>query len=58
MSSTELVEAVSALSPDEQNSVLEFIAFLRRRDTLRSPFLRAAEQFIAEDPEILQNLSR
>jgi hypothetical protein len=56
MVSPDLIDAVSSLSPEEQDSVLQFISYLKSHES--SPFLRAAEQFMAEHPEILHNLSR
>ena len=54
-----LIDAVNALSPEEQTSVLQFIDYLKRQNTSRtSPFLQAAEQFIQEHPELLHRLSQ
>jgi len=59
MNTEELIEAVSALSPEQQTSVLEFISYLKRSDASGiSAFVRAADRFIAEHPELLQNLAR
>jgi len=54
-----LIDAVNSLSPEEQASVLQFIDYLKRQNTSgTSAFLQAAEQFIAEHPELLHRLSQ
>jgi hypothetical protein len=59
MTSEHLIEVVQSLSPDQQTWVLQFIEYLKRTDTQgSSPVLRAADRFIAEHPELLQNLAR
>jgi hypothetical protein len=59
MPNEQLIDAVRSLSPEEQASVLQFIDYLKRQSsTGASPFLRAAEQFIAEHPELLHRLSQ
>jgi hypothetical protein len=59
MNTEELIEAVSALSPEQQTSVLEFISYLKHSDTSGdSAFVRAADRFIAKHSELLQNLAR
>jgi len=59
MPSESLIDAVNSLSPEEQASVLQFIDYLKRRNNFRpSAFLQAAEQFIAEHPELLHRLSQ
>lgn len=52
-----LIEAVNALSPEEQESVLRFIDYLKRQNVRsESSFLQAADQFIADHPELLRHL--
>lgn len=59
MPSANLIEAVNSLSPDEETSVLKFIDYLRRQNAAGpSPFLQAAEQFMAAHPELLHRLSQ
>jgi hypothetical protein len=59
MSVQALTEAVNSLSPEQQTSVLEFISYLKRIDTsTTSPFVQAAEQFMANHPELLQRLAQ
>ena len=59
MPSERLIDAVNSLSPDEETSVLEFIGYLRRQKAVGpSPFLQAAEKFMAAHPELLHRLSQ
>jgi len=52
-----LIGAVNSLSIEEQASVLEFIDYLKRQNAgPGSPFLRAADRFIADHPELLPRL--
>lgn len=51
------MSAVQGLSPAEQDEVLRFIGFLKERG-VPSPFIQAADEFIAEHPEILQRLAQ
>ena len=53
-----LIEAVNSLSPDQQASVLQFIDYLKgRKNASSSAFLHAADQFIADHPELLRRLA-
>ena len=59
MTTEELIERVKSLSSDEQTSLVQFIEYLERRHVFASsPILQAAEQFIAEHPELLRRLSQ
>jgi hypothetical protein len=59
MPSESLIDAVNSLSPEEEASVLQFIDHLKRQNISgTSAFLQAAEQFIAEHPELLHRLSQ
>jgi hypothetical protein len=59
MADDTLIDAVKSLTPDEQQSVLQFIDYLKGREAvISSPFLRAADEFIAEHPELLHRLSQ
>ena len=59
MPSEHLLEVVNSLSPEEETSVLQFIDYLKRPGVAHSsPFLQAAEQFMAEHPELLNRLSQ
>jgi hypothetical protein len=59
MSTQELIEKVKALSAEEQTAVIRFIDYLEQRHAPASTlFLQAAEQFMAEHPELLRRLSQ
>jgi hypothetical protein len=60
MGTESLAEVVRLLTPQEQDAVRQFIDYLKRRDTpaSQSPFLQAADEFIAEHPELLQRLAQ
>jgi hypothetical protein len=48
-----------SLSVEEQISVIRFIEYLEQRQvTARTPFLQAAEEFIAKHPELLRRLAQ
>jgi len=56
-----LVEVVRSLTPQEQDAVRQFIDYLKRRDASippESPYLQAADEFIAQHPELLQRLAQ
>jgi recombinational DNA repair protein (RecF pathway) len=56
-----LAEVVRSLTPQEQDAVRQFIDYLKRREaSVRSPspFLQAADEFMAQHPELLQRLSQ
>jgi hypothetical protein len=42
----------------EQESVREFVEFLKAKARLRSPFLSAVEEFINQHPELLRHLAQ
>lgn len=61
MATESLAEVVRSLTPEEQDAVRQFIDYLRRRDPSalpQSPFLQAADEFIAQHPELLQRLAQ
>jgi hypothetical protein len=61
MAAESLEEVVRSLTPQEQDAVRRFIDYLKEREAAagpKSPFLLAAEEFIAEHPEILQRLAQ
>ena len=61
MATGNLADVVGSLTPEEQDAVRRFIDYLKGRDAAvhsESPFLRAAEEFIAEHPELLQRLAQ
>jgi hypothetical protein len=54
-------ETVRSLTPPEEDAVRHFVDSLkRRRASLQSesPFLRAADEFVASHPELLQRLAQ
>ena len=57
MATESLIHVVETLTPQEQDAVRQFIGYLKDRDA-RSPYLRAADEFMAEHPEILHRLSQ
>jgi hypothetical protein len=59
MPSESLTEIVSALTPEEQAAVREFVEFLKRKSPPpESPFLAAVDEFISEHPELLRRLAQ
>lgn len=61
MAAESLVEVVQALTPQEQDAVRQFIDCLKQREAsahVDSPFLHAADEFIAQHPELLQRLAQ
>jgi len=59
MPAENLTDVVKSLTPEEQATVLRFIEYLRNREaSLPSPFIQAADQFMAEHPDLLHRLAR
>jgi hypothetical protein len=59
MAAESLAEAISSLTPEEQESVKQFIEFLRRKaPSPSSPFLAAVDEFIDQHPELLRRLAQ
>jgi len=61
MATESLAEVVRSLTPEEQDAVRQFIEYLKRRDASvysASPFLQAADEFIAQHPELLLRLAQ
>jgi hypothetical protein len=55
----DLAEAITSLTPEEQESVRQFVEFLKRKGSApSSPFLAAVEQFIDQHPELLRRLAQ
>jgi hypothetical protein len=53
-----LAEAISSLTPEEQESVRLFVEFLKRKEpTPSSPFLAAVNEFVEQHPELLRRLA-
>lgn len=59
MDRTTLTDAINSLTPEQQESVRQFIEFLKQKE-LRgsSPFLAAVEEFIETHPELLRRLAQ
>jgi hypothetical protein len=54
-----LVDAIQSLTPQDQESVRQFIEFLRQRGAApSSSFLAAADEFIEQHPELLRRLAQ
>jgi len=61
MATESLTNVVQSLTPQEQDAVLRFIDYLKGRDVSPgsgSPFLQAADEFIAKHPDLLQRLAQ
>jgi len=59
MAAKNLADVVSSLTPDEQESVKQFVAFLKgKKSASLSPFLTAADEFIDQHPELLRRLAQ
>jgi hypothetical protein len=55
MSAQELVDEIVSLTPAEQESVSQFVDFLKQKEQRSpSPFLVAADEFIDRHPELLR----
>lgn len=58
-SDTTLVELIRTLTPQDQESVRQFVEFLTRKETPPpSPFLAAVDEFIGQHPELLRRLAQ
>jgi len=61
MAAQSLNDVVQSLTQQEQDAVLRFIDYLKGRDLSvgsESPFLQAADEFIAKHPDLLQRLAQ
>jgi hypothetical protein len=59
MAAENLADAINSLMPDEQESVRQFVEFLKRKGQAPpSPFLAAVEEFIDKHPELLRRLAQ
>lgn len=56
MAADNLADLIRTLSPEEQESVREFVLFLKRRSS--SAFHSAVNEFVAEHPELLRRLAQ
>ena len=53
-----LLDAVKSLSPQQQESVREFISTLQQGQPAPNSFLSAADEFMDQHPELLQRLAQ
>ena len=61
MAAESLADVVQSLTPQEQEAVRRFIDYLKGRDDPSrsdSAFLKAADEFVAQHPELLQRLAQ
>ena len=59
MAAENLVDVISSLTPQEQEAVMEFVEFLKRKGSSpSSPFLAAVDEFIDQHSELLRRLAR
>ena len=57
MAAENLAESISSLTPEQQESVKQFIEFLNQTGS-SSSFLGAVDEFIDQYPELLRRLAR
>jgi hypothetical protein len=58
MAAQNLADVISSLTPEEQESVKQFIEFLKRKSSAPSSlFLEAVNQFVEQNPELLRRLA-
>jgi hypothetical protein len=53
-----LADVINSLNIEQQQSVLQFIEFLQRKGGQPVSFLAAADEFMAEHPELLRHLAQ
>jgi len=59
MAAENLSDLISKLTPQEQDSVKQFVEFLKRRESSQSSsFLAAVDEFIDQHPELLRRLAQ
>lgn len=59
MAAENLVDVISTLTPEEQESVRLFVEFLKRKGGApASPFLAAVDEFVEQHPELLRRLAQ
>lgn len=60
MAAENLADLISSLTPEQQESVKQFVEFLKRKAlSSQSPaFLTAVDEFIDEHPELLRRLAQ
>jgi hypothetical protein len=59
MAAENLATVIGSLTPEEQESVKQFVDFLKRKRVAPvSPFLAAVDEFIDQHPELLRRLAQ
>jgi hypothetical protein len=59
MAAENLADVISSLTPEEQESVKQFVEFLKRKGSSSSSvFLAAVDEFIDLHPELLRRLAQ
>jgi hypothetical protein len=59
MAAEHLADVIGSLTPEQQQSVRQFIDFLKGKEPpSASPFLTAADEFIDQHPELLRRLAQ
>ncbi len=58
MTAQDLAAVISSLTQEEQESVRDFVKFLKQRPAATSPFLAAVDEFIDQHPELLRRLAQ
>ena len=59
MAAENLSDLIRTLTPEQQESVKQFVDFLKRQDTAKpTPFLTAVDEFIDQHPELLRRLAQ
>jgi hypothetical protein len=59
MAAESLSDLISKLTPEEQDSVKQFVEFLKQREASpSSPFRAAVDEFIDQHPELLRRLAQ
>src|SRR5260370_3189033 len=60
MAAENFADSINSLTPDEQDSVRQFIDFLKLKGSSPSPsrFLGAVDEFIEQHPELLRRLAQ
>ncbi|HYL38838.1 MAG TPA: hypothetical protein VEV17_23170 [Bryobacteraceae bacterium] len=54
-----LADVIRSLTPEEQESVRQFVEFLKQKGAVpSSPFLAAVDEFIDQHPELLRRLAQ
>jgi hypothetical protein len=62
MAAGNIAEAIASLTPEQQESVMLFVEFLKRKGSTPSsgstPFLGAVDEFVAQHAELLRRLAQ